>query len=423
MRNDWAWKTWNEKYFAAYSANIAPLFAGGQAQVKKYLAGKKLLYYAEGAEAIVSSVQDRKSKLISFFTNGRVEASTNVRDVQVMYMLGHLPMLLHDNPEKVLVIGTGSGMTLGAVSVYPTVERITLAEIEPKVLGVAETFSAWNHNVLQNNKLDIVFNDGRNYLLTTRQKFDVITADPIHPSWRGSGYLYTDEYFHLVSSRLNPGGIACQWLPLYQMSVEDIKSTVKTFSNNFKYTMLWMTLTDVELVGSNTPIRIDEKQIRKRMKIPEVASDMNLSFMGPTTDLLTYFLMGNNNARQFSKNAILNTDNNVFLEYSSPQNIGSISTEYEGMFSLLKYRESIESYMVPLNDQEAQKKRDEKLAQWQDFSDTVDQAHIMRLGMISGAEKYTAQDLQSLKNKMQAVPDLGLWKILKLTLFGSPKIQ
>ena len=167
-------------------------------------------------------------------------------------------MLLNKNPKKVLVVGLGSGMTLGATSAHPSVEQITLLEIEPKVIGVAKTFERYNHNVLNHPKLRIIFNDGRNFLMTTEDKFDVITADPIHPWFRGAGYLYTTEYFKLASEHLLPGGVICQWLPIYEMTSEDLKSVVRTFREHFRYTMLWLTHYDAELVGSNSPIIIDE---------------------------------------------------------------------------------------------------------------------------------------------------------------------
>jgi spermidine synthase len=111
-----------------------------------------VLYYAEGAEAIVSSIRV-KGGYQAFLTNGRVEASTHNEGLQCQYTLGHLPMLLARNPRKVFVLGTGSGMTLGATSAYPDVEEITLAEIEPKVLSVARTFAEYNHHALDNPKV------------------------------------------------------------------------------------------------------------------------------------------------------------------------------------------------------------------------------------------------------------------------------
>ena len=142
-------------------------------------------------------------------------------------------MLLHREPRKVFVLGTGSGMTLGATSVHPSVERLTLAEIEPAVLGVARTFARDNHDVLDDPRLRVVFDDGRNFLRTTRERFDVITADPIHPWFSGAGYLYTKQYFDLAASRLAPGGVMCQWLPIYELDGANLRSIVRTFRSSF----------------------------------------------------------------------------------------------------------------------------------------------------------------------------------------------
>jgi len=179
---------------------------------------KEVLYFSEGLESIVSSVRNKKNGVITFIVNGRAEASTDFADVQNQYMLGHLPMLLHPNPKKAFVLGLGSGMTLGAVSAYDSLESLTLAELEPEIIGVAKTFSEWNNDVMSNPRLRIVQNDGRNYLMTSKEKFDVITSDPIHPSWRGSGYLYTSEYFRIAADHLAEGGIMSHWLPLYQLT-------------------------------------------------------------------------------------------------------------------------------------------------------------------------------------------------------------
>ncbi|MBE0568698.1 MAG: fused MFS/spermidine synthase, partial [Deltaproteobacteria bacterium] len=228
------WRMWDLKYFAIYRNNTREAFDSAF-NMKDAMENTDVLYYAEGVQATVSAIKVKGGSQ-AFITNGRIEASNQKEGIQCQYTLGHLPMLLNKNPKRVFVLGTGSGMTLGATSVHPEVEEIVLAEIEPKVLGVARTFAKYNHGVLDNDKLRIVFNDGRNHLMTTKEKFDVITADPIHPWFSGAGYLYTTEYFRLAAQRLRPGGIVCQWLPIYELSVDDLRCVVKTFSENFRYT-------------------------------------------------------------------------------------------------------------------------------------------------------------------------------------------
>ena len=270
-------------------------------------------------------------------------------------------MLLNKDPKRVLVVGTGSGMTLGATSAHPGVEQITLAEIEPKVIGVARTFGAYNHNVLDNPKLRIIINDGRNFLLTTNETFDVITADPIHPWFRGAGYLYATEYFKLASEHLRPGGMVCQWLPLYELTPENVRSVVRTFQEHFPYTMLWLTHNDAELVGSNAPIVIDETDLARRIAEPAIAEDLNRVMMGSATDFLSYFVMGTQGMKKFGQGAVINTDDNLYLEFSAPYSIGKFTVMGENVAAILQYRESILPYLTPAQGASA---RAEQVKKW-----------------------------------------------------------
>ncbi len=407
---------WDIRYLATYTYNNASLYANKK-DVHKILSASKLLYYREGVESIVSSIQNNQR--LYFRTNGRVEASTEPADVQNQYMLGHLPMLLHKNPKKILVIGMGSGMTLGAVSVHSSLESVTVAEIEPNVLGVARTFSPWNHFVVDNSKLRVVINDARNFLITSEQKFDVITADPIHPTWRGAGYLYTTEYFRLAAKHLATGGIICQWLPLYQLSVEDVQSIVGTFAENFKYVMAWLTLHDIQLVGSNEPIIIDEMDLQRRMSEDAVFRDLQLALMENTEAFFTYFLAGTEGLASFSENAVVNTDDNVHLEFSSPLTIGDDSTIPKCLAALLRYHEDVEPYLKPISNYLAQAKRKDRWRLNKRDQEVVVRAHILYLSGVSGISSL--QEIEALKPKLFQIPDIGLWKSLRIVLFSVPK--
>ena len=352
-----AWRIWDLKYFAIYRNNTREAF-NTAFNMKDAMENTDVLYYAEGVQATVSAIKVKGGSQ-AFITNGRIEASNNKEGIQCQYTLGHLPMLLNKNPRKVFVLGTGSGMTLGATSVHPSVEEIVLAEIEPKVLGVARTFSRYNHDVLDNSKLRVVFNDGRNYLMTTKKKFDVITADPIHPWFSGAGYLYTAEYFRLASAHLNPGGIACQWLPIYELSVDDLKCVVKTFSESFRYTMLWLTRNDAELVGSNDPIVIDEQDLERRITAPGVLDDLKSVDMGSADDFLAYFVMGTRGMREFGEGGVLNTDDNLHLEFSAPMSM-DVPTQGRDASALYRHRESLLPYLLPAGGTAARKAQIER---------------------------------------------------------------
>jgi spermidine synthase len=375
--NPGIWQLWNPKLYAIYQTSTPDIFSSKK-KIQEALSNTDILYYGEGVEAIVSVVQSGRA--MCFITNGRVEASNNASDRQCQYTLGHLPMLLNKNPKKVFVLGAGSGMTLGATLVHPSVEQVTLAEIEPKVLGVARSFGIYNHYALDNPKLRIVFNDGRNFLLTTEEKFDVITADPIHPWFSGAGYLYSTEYFKIAAKRLNPGGIICQWLPLYELTEDNLKSIVKTLRVNFAYTMVWLTHVDAELIGSNSPIIIDEKELERRIREPEVLQDLEQVKMGSAEDFLSYFLMGTEGAKAYSSEGIINADDNLYLEFSAPKSIGKGHLLATNVLNMNKYRESILPYLRTPGDETARAQQQKTWNENLKASYLYDKAHVLNLG-------------------------------------------
>ena len=383
-----ALRLWDTNALAIFRSNQPEAFATPE-MMREAVENTDVLYYAEGAESIVSVIRIKGGEQ-SFLTNGRVEASSHLQAQQCQLTLGHLPMLLAQSPRRVLVVGLGSGMTLGATSVHPGVEQVTLAEIEPKVIGVAETFAAYNHRVLEDPKLRIVFNDGRNFLMTTREKFDVITADPIHPWFRGAGYLYTAQYFKLVASHLNPGGVVAQWLPIYELTSEDLRSIVRTFQEHFRYTLLWLTHYDAELVGSNSPLRIDEAELGRRLAAaPAVADDLNKVMMGSATDLLSYFVMGTEGMARFGRDGILNTDDRLYLEFSAPFSIATSSVTEANVRALAAHRESILPYLAPAAEPQAREEQQRRWGLQREAGRVADPALALLLGGKAADAQFT----------------------------------
>jgi len=337
---------WNPRYFAIFMNNQREVFESG-ARIARGLELVDVLYYHEGANETISVIRPRGGEQ-RFVVNARIEATTTPADVQCQYALGHVPMLLHPHPRRVFVLGTGSGMTLGATTVHPEVESVVLAEIEPAVLPATRTFGEYNHRALDNPQVSVCFNDGRNYLATTSERFDVITADPIHPWSGGASYLYTDEYFRLAASRLNDGGIIAQWLPLYELTPRDVATVVKTFAGNFKYVMVWLTYFDAELIGSNSPIVIDPAALARRASVGAVARDLASVNMAGAEGLLEYFLMGERGARAFAAAAggVVNTDDNLFLEFSAPRSMGVPGLVVANLAALAAHREPVTEHLA-----------------------------------------------------------------------------
>jgi spermidine synthase len=191
------------------------------------------------ATVVVRRIKDLRGTWRSLELNGVNVAGTSPELRAIQRLQGHLPLLLHPHPEKVLHVGFGSGGTAWAVAQH-RVQEIVIAEISPEVLDVSDkVFGAVNHGVLHDPRVRVLLNDGRNVLLATREKFDVILSDSIHPVYAGNSSLYTREYFKLCRDHLRPGGVVSMWLPMYSLSEESYLAIVRAFWEIFPSTCIW----------------------------------------------------------------------------------------------------------------------------------------------------------------------------------------
>jgi spermidine synthase len=314
---------WDMSVLGVFMTNRPGLYAEQQGDVDgRGAKGRaRIEYYREGRGSTIAVINHwgRRGLLV----NGKSVASETPGDLELQLLMGHVPALIHPDPRSALVVGLGAGFTLGSVAVHPEIERLVVVEIEPAVVDAAALFGDVNGHALDVPGLEIVFQDGRNYLKTTREEFDLITADPIHPWIYGATYLYTTEYYELARRRLKQGGLMCQWLPATELSLRNIKSVVATFSLSFDYVVLWRASADVLLVGSDSPIRIDLDRFTERLERPSVQSQLARLGLDTPSSLLAGFAMDDAAVRAWSDGVIINTDDNLYLEFSSPLNIGS----------------------------------------------------------------------------------------------------
>ena len=257
--------------------------------------------------------------------SGKVEASSEQQDMRLQRMLGHIPALLHPRPRSALVVGCGAGVTAGSFVAHPSIEKITLCEIEPLVLKTAARyFDSENSNVIGDRRTRIVNDDARHYILTTRDTFDVITSDPIHPWVKGSATLYTKEYFELCKKRLNPGGYITQWVPLYESNREAVMSEIATFFEVFPNGTIWGNDTDLEegydivLLGQQGPAHIDIDAMQQRLERPDharVTKSLRELGLGTAISLLSTYAGDAAGLRQWLRSAQINRDRNLRLQY------------------------------------------------------------------------------------------------------------
>jgi spermidine synthase len=279
-------------------------------------AKRRVFYDKEGVN--VNVYVDGLREPTRILINGKPMASTLIMDVANQYLLGHIPMLLHPNPKTSMVIGLGAGMTFGALARHPGTTADVI-EISPEVVEGARLFGPYNRYVLDQPNANVIFDDGRNYLKTTRKKYDVITEDPLDPFFMGSGYLYDLEHFQNAKAALNPGGIMCQYLPLYQVGVEEARIIVKTFAEVFPHVSGWFAFSDLVLIGSQEPLRIDLANLRRRMERPEIRQDLLEVGIDNEYDFLANFLFDDSEIAAIGGDLPLNTDNYPIIEYLTPR--------------------------------------------------------------------------------------------------------
>jgi spermidine synthase len=282
-----------------------------------------VLYMGEGLSSSVA-VTRLGNGILSYHNAGKVQASSDPEDMRLQRMLGHLTTLVPDKPKSVLVIGCGAGVTAGAVSVDPSVDRVTIAEIEPLVVKTVSTyFSRYNHDVIRNPKVQVHVDDARHFLVTTKETFDAVTSDPLDPWVKGAAMLYTREFFELVKSHLNPGGAVTLFVQLYQSNEDAVKSEIGTFFDAFPNGLVFANTVnnagyDLVLVGQVGPTRIDVDRWQAKLQRPEYQTiAMSLSEIGfPTVvDLLATYAGNARDLKGWLKNAAINRDNNLRLQY------------------------------------------------------------------------------------------------------------
>jgi len=317
-RSPWNLRVMNAGSYA-YTRTLRD--AGG---LDRLLEDTETVFMREDAEAMVSvwrSVQ-RGRKIVSLRINGKVDASTG-SDMITQRLLGHLPVMMHPAPRRALVIGVASGVTVGAVSLHP-LERIDCAEISPAVIEASRFFRDENHDALSQPNVRLHVTDGRNFLLVTGGNYDVITSEPSNPWITGITNLFTREFFRLARSHLEPGGIFCQWINLYDLSNEDLAMALRTFRDEFPTMSVWLLGTsDLLLLGGERAHDIDLARIAASAARPEVARDLAEVGVRDPWSFLSLYVTDDAGVAAMAGEGRRVTDDNLALEFSAPKSQGS----------------------------------------------------------------------------------------------------
>lgn len=274
-------------------------------------AGQNVVRVDEGLENTVIVTDNRETGERKMYINGQPQASTAGFISNFHRLIGHLPMLLQAGPQRALVVGLGGGATAGALASHSGTE-VEVVELSSAVTRAAPLFAEINGGVLGRPNVRLRVNDGRNFLLLSDGRYDVITADVIRPGHAGAGTVYSKEYFALARDSLTEGGIMVQWLE--QLSEEQYKLMLRSFVETFLYVTLWANGSLV--VGSNAPLRLDRATIARRLADPSARPSLALIGLNTPDDVLALYTGNREEALRYLEGETRAvTDDRPYVEY------------------------------------------------------------------------------------------------------------
>ena len=312
------------RFVASYNWRMVPgITEEKNVPINNLLSRTYCAYMGEGLNGTVA-VTVKNDGVRSFHSAGKVQASNDPQDMRLQRMLGHISALAVAEPKSVLVVACGAGVTAGSFIPYPGITRIVICDIEPLVPDhVTPMFKKENYDVVHNPRVEIVHDDGRHFIRTTKEKFDIITSDPIDPWVKGCAALNTVDYYEMCKAHLNPGGVVSLWIPLYESNAETIKSVLGTFFNVFPNGIFWSNDFggdgyDAVLFGQVQPTQFDVDQLQARLDRPDYAEvKASLEDVGfhNAVDLLATYAGRAADLHDWMKDAQINTDKNLRLQY------------------------------------------------------------------------------------------------------------
>ena len=306
-----------------------------------------VVFAKDGLNATISV--GRAENYVAVRTNGKVDAST--RDNITQLLIGHIGPVFHAAPKRVLVIGFGSGSTVSAVAQHKEVERIVCVEIEPGMIEAAPHLESLNRGVLRDPRLEVVLDDARNYLLTTREKFDVIISEPSNPWIAGVSALFTDEYYREALGRLEPGGMFVQWVQAYSLFPSDFRMILATMGPHFPQVSLWRAATsDYVLVGQLEKKPLEMTRLRELWQRPEIRVDLEELGLRRPEGILGYHRLDDADVRRLYEGATVNLDDRTLLEYNAPRALMSATSDGENRELVKKYRSQAAPQTVRVED-------------------------------------------------------------------------
>jgi spermidine synthase len=294
---------------------LAQLGSAGSYLAQRRAQGLDVIFYREGrnSSAMVEMSQraapgQAPEEVLRLTVDGAYDAGTG-DDVRAQVLQGQIPLLVHGPAEKVLLIGLLDGVSAGSILRHP-VKSLTVIEREPVLYAAAETFSAYNTNPQNDDRLVRIDDDARARLLADQALYDVVILSTMQPWLPYNAALYTAEGYDLIKSRLRPGGLVAQRVPLGAVAGPALRAVLRTFEAAFPSVLLFqISSQDLLLLGSAEPLALDVGWLRNVISSSGgVADDLRrVLVLGPNEILLT-FRLGAEPLRRLAGEGPLNGD-------------------------------------------------------------------------------------------------------------------
>jgi spermidine synthase len=253
--------------------------------------------------------------------NGRTNASDSMFDMPTQVMLGQLPIFVAPRIEKALIIGYATGITMGSMLQSP-IQSVTCVELEPGTVTGSKFFEHVNNLPLSDPRSRLIIDDARTYLRVTPERFDIIVSEPSHPWVPGVANLFTEEFFELGKARLSEQGVFVQWVQIYQLSTESLRSVLATYQKVFPHVLMFRVGglnkgKDLLLFGGNQPLNLD--RLTERIADPRVIAELARVNLSTEADVRSWFVCDETKLKPAVAGAKINTDDNMHIETTVPR--------------------------------------------------------------------------------------------------------
>ena len=306
--------------------------------------GDTLVDYNEEVDATVTTLKDDEG-VYRLYVDTNQAADASRWDSPSHRVIAHLPLLLHPRPKRALVVGFGMGLTSHSITQHGV--QVDAIEVSNGVLSAAQKyFTHVNGNVFDNRLFNYKLNDGRNHILMTKTKYDMISTGIIHPLVSaGSSNIYTADFYRLCRKILTEDGIMCQWVPLHRLPEAHYKMIVRTFIEVFPETTLWYKYTPdfVILIGTREPLQINYKNFIDRAQIANIREGLAADDLDGMS-LIDSFMMGPETVHKYVGAGPIHTDNRPRLEFFRGADL--VGTTTQNVKGMAKYRERVLPYLT-----------------------------------------------------------------------------